>query len=100
MSDHFAVVPEQLTATSRAFAGQQEAPAGLATTLEGARAVDTGDPGLNGEIQAIVGELVAALNGLSAGLAQDSAHLAENAQDYPTGEEVVSGRLRQAGTGL
>jgi uncharacterized protein YukE len=84
--DGYRVEPPELTATSRAFSGQQGTPTQLSSTLQGARGADTGDPGLNGEIQTIVTQLTEALTGLATGLGQDAAGLTQVAQAYQDAE--------------
>lgn len=82
MSGSFRVEPDRVLSSSQVFASHQGTPAQLGEMLDGARAVDTGDPGLTGEIQGLLSEFTAALSGLTAGLARDAAGLAQNAQSY------------------
>ncbi|HXM58628.1 MAG TPA: hypothetical protein VOB72_24720 [Candidatus Dormibacteraeota bacterium] len=91
--DGYNVEPVELTAASEAFAGQQATPTRLVSTLEGARAVDTGDPGLDGGIQGIVDQLTAALTGLATGLGQDSAGLTRMVQAYQAQERSAADAL-------
>lgn len=88
MDGGYKVEPAELTSASQAFAGQQPTPTQLASTLQGARAVDTGDPGLSGEIQALVGQLTGALTGLATGLGQDAAGLTRMVQAYQELEQA------------
>jgi len=85
--DGYTVEPAELNSASQAFAAQQGTPTDLSTTLQGARAADTGDPGLNGEIQALVGQLTGALTGLATGLGQDAAGLTKVSRAYQAVEQ-------------
>jgi hypothetical protein len=89
--DGYRLDPPEITAASQAFAGQRETPTRLAGTLEGARAVDTGDPALSGSIQGMVRQLVTALNGLAAGLGQDAAGLTQMVDAYQSRESTEAG---------
>jgi hypothetical protein len=91
MSGSFMVQPDRVVSSSQVFAGHQQTPAQLGEMLNGARGVDTGDPGLSGEIQGLLGQLTAALSGLAAGLTRDAAGLAQNAQRYVATDTAVAG---------
>jgi len=82
MSGSFMVEPDRVLSSSQVFASHQATPSQLGEVLNGARAVDTGDPGLTGAIQGLLGEFTTALSGLTAGLTRDAAGLAQNAQSY------------------
>jgi hypothetical protein len=82
MSGSFMVQPDRVLSSSQVFASNQETPSQLGEVLNGARGVDTGDPGLTGEIQGLLSEFTAALTGLTAGLTRDAAGLTQNAQRY------------------
>jgi hypothetical protein len=89
MSGSFMVQPDRVLSSSQVFSSQQETPAQLGEVLNGARGVDTGDPGLTGEIQGLLGQFTAALSGLTAGLTRDAAGLAQNAQRYQATDTAV-----------
>lgn len=82
MSGSFMVQPDRVMSSSQVFSSNQETPSQLGEVLNGARAVDTGDPGLSGEIQGLISEFTAALTGLTAGLTRDAAGLAQNVRQY------------------
>lgn len=84
------VQPDRVLSSSQAFAGRQETPAQLGEVLNGARAADAGDPGLNGEIQGLLAQFTAALTGLTAGLTRDAGGLARNAQRYQAADAAVA----------
>jgi hypothetical protein len=91
--DGYDVEPVELTATSEAFAGQQATPSDLVSTLQGARAVDTGDAGLTSGIQGLVDQLTAALTGLATGLGQDAAGLTRMVEAYQAQEQSAADAL-------
>ena len=82
MSGSFMVQPDRVMSSSQVYSSNQETPSQLGEVLNGARGVDTGDPGLTGEIQGLLGQFTAALSGLTAGLTQDAIGLAQNARAY------------------
>ena len=84
------VQPDRVLSSSRTFASHQERPTQLGQVLNGARGADAGDPGLNGEIQGLLGQFVAALTGLTAGLTRDATGLAQNAQHYQATDAAVA----------
>src|SRR5437660_12753262 len=90
MSGRFMVEPDRVLSSSQVFAGHQGTPSQLAEVLNGARGVDTGDPGLTGEIQGLLGQFTAALTGLTAGLTRDAAGLAQNARRYQATDTSVA----------
>jgi hypothetical protein len=90
MSGSFMVQPDRVLSTSQVFSSHQGTPAQLGEVLNGARAIDTGDPGLTGEIQALLGEFTAALSGLTAGLTRDALGLSQNAQKYQAADQAIS----------
>ena len=90
MSGSFMVQPERVVSSSQTFATHQERPTQLGQVLNGARGVDTGDPGLTGEIQGLLGQFTAALTGLTAGLTRDAAGLAQNARRYQATDTSVA----------
>src|SRR5262245_40687613 len=92
MSD-FRVEPDQILAVSAAFAQEQEVPARLASVLDGARGADAGDPGLNSQIQVLVGEILTALTSLEAGLTKDATGLRTIASNYEGSDVNVSSAL-------
>jgi hypothetical protein len=100
MIDGYVVQPARIRATGDAFAGQQGTPTELAGALEGARAVDTGEPGLTSQVQTMVTDLASALKGLATGLGQDAAGLREQAQDYAARDAADRGQLTPDRFGL
>ena len=91
--DGYDVEPVELATASEAFAGQQATPTRLVSTLEGARAADTGDAGLNSAIQGLVAQLTAALTGLATGLGQDAAGLTRMVEAYQAQERSAADAL-------
>jgi hypothetical protein len=105
MSGMLQVDLEQLLATAGTFRGQQQVPTGLASTLDGARGADAGEPSLNGQIQTLVGQFLTALTDLATALGQDSTGLTRSAQSYRDVDAAGAALARQlaselGGTGL
>lgn len=100
MIDGYVVQPARIRSTGDAFAGQQGTPTELASALHGARAVDTGEPGLTTQIQTMVSDLAAALRGLATGLQQDATGLRDQAQDYAIRDATDRGQLTPDRFGL
>jgi hypothetical protein len=100
MADRFRVEPDEVVSVAQAFTQQQDVPTRLAGQLDGARGADAGDPGLNGEIQALVGDLVAALTGLTAGLTQDAGGLNMMAENYRSVDSTILGGFDKIRSGL
>jgi hypothetical protein len=90
MSGSFMVQPDRVLSSSQTFASHQERPTQLSEVLNGARGADAGEPGLNGEIQSLLGQFMAALAGLTAGLTRDAAGLAQNARRYQATDAAVA----------
>lgn len=89
------VQPDRVLSSSQVFSSHRETPSKLGEVLNGARAIDTGDPGLTSEIQNLLGEITAALSGLTAGLTGNAAGLAQNAQQYQAMDSGVSQSFTQ-----
>src|SRR5437588_5000724 len=105
MSGMLQVDLEQLLATAGAFRGQQQVPTGLASTLDGARGADAGEPSLNGQIQVLVGQFLTALTDLATALERDSTGLTQSVQSYRDVDAAGAALARQlaselGGTGL
>jgi uncharacterized protein YukE len=100
MSDRFQVQPEQVTAAAEAFAGQQQRPTELASTLQGAPRVDTGDLSLDGQVQTLLRDVVTAMQGLATGLEQDAAGLRQMVQSYQATDRAAARTFDQIGNKL
>jgi hypothetical protein len=73
VNDGFSVQEAALLSASQSLAEQRQVPTDLASSMSGARAVDTGDPGVNSGLDGVVtqiAELMTQLSGVIGGYAQ------------------------------
>jgi hypothetical protein len=97
----FRLQPSDLTAASEGFSGDRSVASDLASTLNGARTVDTGDASLDGRIESGMGEGATVLEKLSMVLAQNAKGLTAMVDNYNGAERMLAGRfdsIRQGGS--
>lgn len=90
MTGDFSVEPAAVRSAARSFADQKEVPEQLSTKVSGARAVDTGDAGVNGQIGGVVDRLSSLLTRYSEALGLDSQALDQMADSYEKGDGDVA----------
>jgi hypothetical protein len=94
--DGYWLSPERIRALAQAFDGQRETPPRLASRLDGAGTVDTGERGLDGQILDEVGQLSTLLGQLGQGFGQDAQGLRSSVDGY----EAVDQRVADMADGI
>src|SRR5690242_19420393 len=100
MQEGFFVRAARVSYLAGAFDRQQETPSRLAGRLDGASAVDTGDPGLDGAIREELGQLTSLLRAFGQALGHDAAELRNDASGYQSADQQVAGDLDGVGASL
>jgi len=100
VDDGFEVIPDRVSAVAQSYDDHEETPLALAFKVDGASAVDTGDPSLDGEIHSALQGFTNGLKQFSENLAHDSIALDKTAQGYLTADMDVGAWLDQIGTSL
>jgi hypothetical protein len=95
MTDGFMVCPEEVQALAGKFQERQGVPNEVATAIQSASTVQTGDPGLDAETRELATELGTVLQSLARILTTASEGLDRVAQDYVDTDDFVGSLFDQ-----
>jgi hypothetical protein len=93
ISDSYLVEPARVRTAAQGFQTQRSTPARLAGRLRTANTAETGDPGLDGEVRALLGQLSEVLASLSESVGLTGEAVEQTVVNYETAETDVGVRL-------